>query len=140
MSAQILIVDDAPDVLLIAQMELRRLQWRNQPIQITTASSGSEAVETVRKKDFDVVIMDIVMETDHAGLEALLSLREIQPHLIHIVHTGQAGRLTSEEAILRYPVDYYLHKGDRRLYETTLLALRQAERYRHRETASSLSL
>jgi DNA-binding response OmpR family regulator len=63
---RVLLVDDDQPVLLTlkAVLELNRFE-------VDTAASGAEARERLKAGEYDVVITDIRMETEEAGLDVL---------------------------------------------------------------------
>lgn len=66
MTRRVLLVDDDKPVLLTlkAVLELNGFE-------VDTAASATEAGEKLRAREYDVVITDIRMETEQAGLEVL---------------------------------------------------------------------
>ncbi|MCL2075897.1 MAG: ATP-binding protein [Betaproteobacteria bacterium] len=69
--AELLIVDDFPSNLLVAEGLLRPYQ-----VRIRTCANGREAVELVQNHDFDLVLMDHMMpELD--GVEATAAIRAL---------------------------------------------------------------
>lgn len=74
-----------PKVLIVDDKEENRYVLKNffklfgpdSNIEILEAGSGKEVVEKLKKEDADLVIMDIKMETDYAGLEATKQIRKI---------------------------------------------------------------
>jgi CheY-like chemotaxis protein len=70
MTKNILVVDD--DALVLSSMGIL---LKKQGYNVTTASSGKEALEKVEKEDFDLIIIDIRMpELD--GVETIQSIYE----------------------------------------------------------------
>lgn len=55
--------------------------------EVSTSSSGEEAIETVKNNDFDIVLMDIKMQGLN-GIETLKQIKEIKPCLAVIMITG----------------------------------------------------
>lgn len=84
----ILVVDDARDMRLIAQHLLRKLGY-----QADTAEDGQEAWEKLQKKDYQVVISDWVMPKVD-GLSLCKKIRAANfPHYIYIILlTGMSGK------------------------------------------------
>lgn len=81
---RIMIVDDSRQILdyltLIIQNE--------KDMTLTdTASSGKEAVEKAREKQPDIILMDISMETETAGIEAMKAIKEFAPDVKFIMST-----------------------------------------------------
>lgn len=68
----ILLVDDNPVNLLVAEKILKRLG-----ATVTTAVSGEQAIEMVKTKSFDVVMMDIQMP-GLDGHQASMEIRKLQ--------------------------------------------------------------
>ena len=68
---KILIVDDEPDVHQITKLSLKGLQVRGRKIQYLSATTGEEAVRMMQAHpDVAVILLDVVMETNSAGLDA----------------------------------------------------------------------
>lgn len=81
---RIMIVDDSRQILdyltLIIQNE--------KDMTLTdTALSGKEAVEKAREKQPDIILMDISMETETAGIEAMKAIKEFAPDVKFIMST-----------------------------------------------------
>ncbi len=132
-AAKVLIADDEPDIQLITRMSLRRLQWQGNPLDIHRVSSGAAAVEFIKKNpDTHVVILDIMMEHDRAGLDSALAIHALNPRTEIIIQTGQASILSEHEVILNYPVSHYLPKGTesaQRICNMVLLSLKNHARH-----------
>lgn len=92
MSAKILIVDDEPDILLILHSILSESDG---DYEITSASSGEEALQVFRRESFDLVVTDMKMPRMD-GLELLQRIRELDESTEVIILTGFA---TIENAI-----------------------------------------
>ena len=65
----ILIVDDEPQIGIIFGLKLKLAGY-----EVVTTCSGAEAIELVRKQDFDVVLLDVLMP-DVTGMDVLESVR-----------------------------------------------------------------
>lgn len=68
---KILLVDDDADFI-----ELNRLMLENKGYEVAAAFSGKECKEKVLEVDPDLVVLDVMMETEQAGFEAARWLRE----------------------------------------------------------------
>ncbi len=67
----ILIVDDEPDIL-----EFLSYNLADEGYEISTANNGKEAIKVAKKKEFDLIILDVMMpEMD--GIETCHQLREL---------------------------------------------------------------
>ena len=112
---KVLIADDEPDIHAITRLSLRDLVHGEEPVEFISAKSGRETVERLREQpDIGVVLLDVVMEDEHAGLEAIGAIREqLGNRLVRILlRTGQPGAAPERETIERYDIDGYLPKGE----------------------------
>lgn len=98
-----LVVDDEEDFL---ETLVNRLGKRS--IDTTGVRSGEEAVEVMKKKLFDVVILDIKMPGGMDGIETLREMKRIQPLAEVILLTGHASVETSIEGMKLGAFDYLL--------------------------------
>jgi CheY-like chemotaxis protein len=74
----VLAVDDEPDVLAVTTLALRNMKVGGLPVKVYAARSKAEAIELLngplgsQVRGFSriaVAFIDVVMETDYAGLE-----------------------------------------------------------------------
>lgn len=112
----ILSVEDDPDYQqsLVASIQQLALPLHVQ-LNILTASSVYEALQCLNEhKDIGVILLDVVMETDDAGLNLVSVIREQQNNAaIRIVLlTGQPGFAPPKEVMARYDIDEYWSKTD----------------------------
>ena len=72
----ILIVDDEPEIHKITELALANVAFKDRELKFHSAFSGAEALEYMRNnEDTAVVLLDVVMEHDHAGLETAQKIR-----------------------------------------------------------------
>ncbi len=112
---KILSVDDNPEVHAVTKLVLTDFEFNGSPTVIETANSAKEASEYLRKhQDVALVLLDVVMERDHAGFDVVRTIREeLNNHQIRIViRTGQAGTFDLESTMREYDVDGYVNKSD----------------------------
>ncbi|HXJ57394.1 MAG TPA: sigma-54 dependent transcriptional regulator [Verrucomicrobiae bacterium] len=118
---KLLLIDDEADV----QYSFRRI-FDSSEIQLTTASSGEEALKAVPKLKPDLVIMDIRMGVMD-GLETLRRLRKLDGRLPVIMMTAYGTTQAAIEAMKLGAYDYLLKPFDvPRLKETVFEALKAA--------------
>ncbi|MCC5854618.1 MAG: DUF3369 domain-containing protein [Idiomarina sp.] len=111
----ILIVDDDEEIHLITKMALNEFRLDGRPLRFTSAYSGEEAQQILGEpNDFALMLLDVVMENDHAGLDVVRWTRETaKNNMIRIVlRTGQPGQAPEEEVIARYEIDDYKEKTE----------------------------
>ena len=102
------------------------------PIAWHAASTGAETVAVMRAHpEIGVVLLDVVMESDHAGLDACREIRAFNPLVRILLRTGQPGHAPERETIDGYDIDGYLPKAElssSRLYSALRTALRAFDR------------
>ena len=97
---QLLLVDDEKGYVDVLT---KRMSKRN--IVVTSALSGSEAVQTLRKMSFDVVVLDLKME-DMDGIEVLKIFKIMDPEMPVIMLTGHGSETAAREGIQFGAYDY----------------------------------
>src|SRR4051812_29114405 len=94
----VLVVDDEDDVIMVTKLALKRMTLYGLPIKIHTASSKAEAIEWLKTnpeaKALHMAIVDVVMETDLAGLELCEHIRKVEKNMLTriVLRTGQPGK------------------------------------------------
>lgn len=112
---RLLVVDDDQGIHDVTVLLLSDFQYRGRPLEILHAFSGAEACDVFeRHSDIALVLMDVVMETDRAGLEAVRYIREeLGNHIVRIVvRTGQPGAARESEVINSFQIDDYRDKTE----------------------------
>lgn len=123
----ILIADDDNDVHAVTELVLGDTRFDGRPLAFLHAYSAQETVETLRSvPDVSLVLLDVVMETDDAGLRACRAIREeLGNTTVRIVlRTGQPGAVPESEVIRRYDINDYKEKTELTTLkmETTIFA------------------
>ena len=67
--------------------------------QIETAASGEEGLELLRKRFFDLILLDMIMESDMDGLETFRRALEINPNQRAIIASGFSENARVREAL-----------------------------------------
>lgn len=94
---------------------LRGMDIEGRPLELLHAYSGAQAVDMLRREqDIAVVLLDVVMETEDAGLATVDRIRgELGlQHVRIVLRTGQPGHAPEIETIRRYDINDYKAKGD----------------------------
>lgn len=129
-SWKVLIVDDEASVHTVTEMVLGDFQFEGKPLHFLHAHSANEAIELFdREEDIALALLDVVMESDTAGLELVDRIRnEVGNQQVRIIlRTGQPGQAPEEEVIVRYDINGYKEKTEltaQRLFTTVYAALR----------------
>jgi response regulator RpfG family c-di-GMP phosphodiesterase len=112
---KLLIADDEPEIHQVTKLALSEFTLEGRPIQFLDAYTGRQAVDMmVEHPDTAMVLMDVVMETDTAGLDAIEAIRNrLKNKLVRIVlRTGQPGQAPEGEVIKRYDINDYKEKTE----------------------------
>lgn len=110
----VLVVDDDPAVHQVTALVFSDMAMHGRPLKFLHASSAAEARVILRSRpDLALVLLDVVMESDHAGLDLVRFIREDlrNPHLRILLRTGQAGAALQTEIVTTYDINGYLDKG-----------------------------
>lgn len=112
---KVLTVEDDQDYQEALLNGLSSLNYDDKKVEFLTASTALEAATVIAENpDISVIFLDVVMETDNAGLRLIRTIREdIGNDLVRIVLlTGQAGMTSVEDLISQYDIDDYWCKSD----------------------------
>jgi diguanylate cyclase (GGDEF)-like protein len=127
---QVLIVDDDPEIHSVTQLALSDLVVMGRRLEYLHAYSGQDACQLIKDNaNIVLVLLDVVMETDDAGLNVVKYIRkELQRQDIRIVlRTGQPGYAPEENVIKEYDINDYKTKTEltrRKLVTTVFAAVR----------------
>jgi DNA-binding NtrC family response regulator len=97
---KVLLVDDEKGYLDVLSNRLSKRSFTP-----TKAYSGTEAIQILRRMDFDVVVLDLKME-DMDGIEVLKVIKRMVPELPVILLTGHGSHTAAKEGILAGAFDY----------------------------------
>lgn len=111
----VLIVDDDEEVHHVTRLALSRLTVLGKQLQLHHASSAAECLRALATlDDIAVILIDVVMESEDAGLTAVRHIREImERHEVRIVlRTGQPGYAPEEAVVRDYDINDYRTKSE----------------------------
>ena len=111
----VLIVDDEESIHAITELVLGNFRFDGRPLHFFNAYSAKEAREILaQQNDIALVLLDVVMESDNAGLELVKYIRnDLQNQMVRIVlRTGQPGSAPEEEVITSYDINDYKDKTE----------------------------
>lgn len=127
---KVIIADDEPEVHAVTRFVLRDYEFQGKKLEFLSAHSGIEAKKLLEENpDASLILLDIVMEKDDAGLDVAEYIREsLHNNLIRIIlRTGQPGMAPEEDVISKYDVNDYKEKTeltDRKFKTAMTMALR----------------
>lgn len=125
----VLIVDDDPEVHTVTTLALAGFTFVGRPLRFLHARSAAEARALLEApNDIALVLLDVVMESDHAGLELVEFTRNVlNNRFVRIVlRTGQPGQAPELEVITKYDINDYKYKTEltrERLFTTVYTGL-----------------
>ena len=112
---KIMVIDDDEGVHSSTRFALERVIVDGRPIEIVDVYSADEAREYFRnRQDIALALVDVVMESDHAGLDFVQWVREEQKnHAVRLVlRTGQPGQAPERHVVVNYDIDDYKTKSE----------------------------
>ena len=130
---RVLIVDDEADIHTVTRMALRGVQFKGRPLELLSARSGAEGFDVLsREENIALVLLDVVMETEDAGLQLARRIREeLNNQLVRIVlRTGQPGQAPEESVIVDYDINDYKAKTEltkQKMFTMLIASLRAYE-------------
>lgn len=111
----ILIVDDEPEIHTVTELALSGVEFWGKTLRFHHAYSGVEAIEVLTNThNVSVLLLDVVMESDDAGLKVVKEVRDtLQNHNVRIIlRTGQPGYAPEEKVIREYDINDYKTKTE----------------------------
>ena len=126
----VLIVDDDEDVHHATEFALHDLRVLGRPLHFLHAFSAAEAIALLgQHREVAVVLLDVVMEREDAGLQAVGRIRnELGMAAVRIIlRTGQPGYAPELEAIANFDINDYKTKTEltsSKLFTTITAAIR----------------
>jgi PAS domain S-box-containing protein len=112
---KVLLVDDEPDIHAVLRLALQDLVVEGLPLQLFDARSAEEAKALLAAHpDMALILLDVVMETEQAGLTLVRYVRrELGNRSMQIVLvTGQPGYAPLREVVMDYRIDGYRLKSE----------------------------
>lgn len=127
---KVLIVDDEDEVHNVTKLALKRFQFEGKGIKFFSAYSAAQGRKVLEEHpDMAVILLDVVMEEEDAGLKmAHYIRRELKNKMVRIIlRTGQPGQAPEHNVIMEYDINDYKEKTElttQKLHTTMVTALR----------------
>src|ERR1700745_3467762 len=112
---KIAVIDDEPAVHDGTRFALSDYRLNGQGLEILSAYSAAEGRELMRRhSDVAVVLLDVIMETDTAGLSLVEFIRkDLKNETVRIIlRTGQPGQAPERRVIVDYDIHDYKAKTE----------------------------
>ncbi len=112
---KVLVVDDEKEVHVVTRLALDDFSFAGRGLEFLNAYTGAEAKKIARENpDIALILLDVVMETDDAGLEVARYIRqELGNHFVRIIlRTGQPGMAPERRVLKVYDINDYRAKTE----------------------------
>ncbi|WP_052808215.1 two-component system response regulator [Methyloterricola oryzae] len=112
---KVMLVDDEADIHAVLRLALQDMVVEGRPLRLFDAGSAEEAKAVLAEHpDMALILLDVVMETDQAGLNLV---RHIRQHLHNrsvqiVLITGQPGYAPQRSVVAEYEIDGYRLKSE----------------------------
>ncbi len=103
-SVSVMVVDDQPEVRVVIRLLLERAGY-----VVVAASNGRVAIESLRKRPVDIMVLDMVLEGSFDGLDCYRAAVALRPGQKAILVSGyEAGPRVAEAQ--RLGAGRFIHK------------------------------
>ncbi|MDP2680031.1 MAG: response regulator [Rhodoferax sp.] len=112
---KVLLVDDEPDLRAVLRLALCDVEVEGRPLRLMDAASANETkTRLTEHPDIALILLDVAMETEQAGLELIRHIREaLGNHTVQIILvTGQPGYAPQREVMQCYEINGYQLKSE----------------------------
>ena len=136
---KIAVIDDDPAVHEGTRFALSDYDLHGQTLEILSAYSAAEGRTLMRAhSDIAAVLLDVIMETDAAGLDLVDFIRnELHNETVRIIlRTGQPGQAPERRVIVQYDINDYKAKTELtadKLFTSLTAALRSYQQLERME-------
>ncbi len=130
---RVLIVDDDLEVHSVTRLILAKTVFKQRKVELLSAYSAAEAKQMLlTESNIAVILLDVVMETEDAGLLLVRTIRDdLDNKAVRIIlRTGQPGQAPEEQVIIDYDINDYKAKSEltsQKLLTTVIASLRAYE-------------
>lgn len=130
----ILVVDDDPGVIEVTQLVLEDFSYQGRALRMLTAANAAQARDVLEAEhNIALAIVDVVMETEHAGLDLVRHIRNtLHNHDMRIVlRTGNPGAAPPLDIMRHMEVDDYKEKTELTADRLEIIVLTGLRAYGH---------
>jgi signal transduction histidine kinase/AraC-like DNA-binding protein len=129
---KVLVVDDEEDIHSVTRMALKGFTYKEKGIEFLHTYSGKESQPVLKKNpDIAVILLDVVMETNTAGLDLVKYIRDKLGNRFTqiILRTGYPGYAPEREVIVSYDINDYKTKTELTSFKLFTLILASLRAY-----------
>ncbi|MGL5287134.1 MAG: HD domain-containing phosphohydrolase [Aeromonas sp.] len=112
---KVLVIDDDVEVHRVTRMTLSQFEFDGKGLDLLSAYSAKEAKAMLAQhSDVALMLLDVVMESDHAGLDVVRYVREeLGNSMVRIVlRTGQPGQAPEDDVVANFDINDYKDKTE----------------------------
>jgi len=112
---KIMVIDDDQSIHDVTCLVLQNFSFAGRKLQIVNGYSGKDVQHLMDEHpNTAVLLLDVVMESEDAGLKAVKYIREqLQNKFVRIIlRTGQPGQAPEKKVISEYDINDYREKSD----------------------------
>ncbi|MBU2899182.1 response regulator [Vibrio hepatarius] len=112
---KVLLIDDDEQMHQVTKLALSDFEFEGRKLDLISAYSGDEAKTLFKQHDdISLALVDVVMETEHAGLDFVRYIRSTlgNSRVRLVLRTGQAGQAPEDTVIREYEIDDYKEKTE----------------------------
>lgn len=112
---KILIADDEEEVHQVTAVAMIDVRFKGRPLEFLHAYSAAEAREVLAQHpDMAIILLDVVMEEEDAGLQLVRYIREDMHNrsLRIVLRTGQPGQAPERDVVIDYDINDYKAKTE----------------------------
>ncbi|MNR79938.1 Sensory/regulatory protein RpfC [compost metagenome] len=130
---KILIADDEEEVHQVTAVAMIDVRFKGRPLEFLHAYSAAEARQLLQQHpDTAIILLDVVMEEEDAGLKLVRHIREEMRNrsLRIVLRTGQPGQAPERDVVIDYDINDYKSKTEltrQKLLTCVISALRSHE-------------
>ncbi len=127
---RVLIADDEPDVHSVTRLLLKDFAFAGRPLEFFSAQTAAETSAVMRAHpEIAVLLLDVVMESDHAGLDVVRVIRQDlgNADVRIVLRTGQPGYAPERQVVEDFDINDYREKTEltaQKLHTVMMSALR----------------
>jgi response regulator RpfG family c-di-GMP phosphodiesterase len=129
----VLMVDDDEEVHTVTRLALRNFDFQGHELELLSAYSAKDGKRIFEEReDIALAIVDVVMETEHAGLDLVRYVRNtLENNRTRLVmRTGQPGQAPQDQVIREYDIDDYKEKTEMTIQRLRTLLYSKLRAYR----------
>ncbi|MEQ8332193.1 DUF3369 domain-containing protein [Nisaea sp.] len=112
---KVIIIDDDPGMHDVTKLTLADFEFAGRGLSFISCYSGAEARDVLADhQDAALILLDVVMETEDAGLRIVRYIREDLDNWRSriVLRTGQPGQAPERQVIANYDINDYKEKTD----------------------------